>query len=129
MEYINKAKILADHLATNSEPISDGDLIMYVLGGLCPNYIPFLTSMNMPKIKPTLIDFHINLKAYDRMIMRQSHQVIDSSFQAHLTSNKSQSSQSNSQFFGKPFNLNNLGKSSRSSPCFFYSVCSIKNYW
>lgn len=46
-ECINWAKILSNHLATIGEPISNGNLIIYVLEGLGPSYTPFITSMNI----------------------------------------------------------------------------------
>jgi len=42
--YIHTAKSLADHLAMVGKPVTDEDLISYIIGGLTPRYNAFITS-------------------------------------------------------------------------------------
>ncbi|CAN1775445.1 Retrovirus-related Pol polyprotein from transposon RE1 [Linum perenne] len=46
-EYLQKKRSIADDLASNLHPVSDEDLIAYILQGLDPSYGPFKTSYMM----------------------------------------------------------------------------------
>jgi hypothetical protein len=43
-DYIHTAKSLADHLDMVGKPVTDEDLISYIIGGLTPRYNAFITS-------------------------------------------------------------------------------------
>jgi hypothetical protein len=43
-DYVHAAKTLADYLAMVGKPVSDEDLISYIIGGLNPRYNAFITS-------------------------------------------------------------------------------------
>lgn len=44
-EYLENARCLADTLTAISHPVSDEDLILYVLSDLDPDYAAFVTSI------------------------------------------------------------------------------------
>lgn len=70
-EYLLKAKSIADQLAIASKPLDDDDLILYILGGLGPNYGPFVTSI-------IARDAHIRLSDLHGLLLSEEIRVNDS---------------------------------------------------
>ncbi|GAV59707.1 UBN2_3 domain-containing protein, partial [Cephalotus follicularis] len=56
--YLQKVKSISDALALASTPISDEDLIIYILGGLGDEYRAFVTSISTRGTSITLVDLH-----------------------------------------------------------------------
>lgn len=70
-EYLLKAKSIADQLAIASKPLDDDDFILYILGGLGPNYGPFVTSI-------IARDAHIRLSDLHGLLLSEEIRVNDS---------------------------------------------------
>ncbi|GAV68966.1 UBN2 domain-containing protein [Cephalotus follicularis] len=56
--YLQKVKSISDALALASTPVSDKDLIIYILGGLGDEYRAFVTSISTRGTSITLADLH-----------------------------------------------------------------------
>ncbi|CAN1153111.1 Retrovirus-related Pol polyprotein from transposon RE1 [Linum perenne] len=77
MDYVEKKREIADTLAANLSPISDEDLINYILSGLDSTYGPFTTAFMMHKSDCITIDDLVGLllqeeSKLDRELQRQS---------------------------------------------------------
>lgn len=46
-EYLLRPKSIVDHLASTGEIIPELELVLYILNGLGPRYLTFVTSINM----------------------------------------------------------------------------------
>ena len=69
-EYLEKAKNLADQLATTSKPVDDQDFISFLLGVLQSSYTPFVTSFNFASHDTnfTFKDFLVELLGYENLL-------------------------------------------------------------
>ncbi|GAV77105.1 UBN2_3 domain-containing protein, partial [Cephalotus follicularis] len=54
--YLLKAKSIADELTLASKPISDDDMVLYVLGGLSSEYAAFVTSVTTRDSPISVVD-------------------------------------------------------------------------
>jgi transposase InsO family protein len=84
-DYVHAAKTLADHLAMVGKPVSDEDLISYIIGGLNPRYNAFITSFAlMTKDESiTLEDFQTLLISHEQLLNNQSADAENTSFALH----------------------------------------------
>ena len=60
-DYLQKIKSLADSLAAAAQPIPELDLILHILGGLSPEYEPFVTSVTTKSDDLSLEDLNAML--------------------------------------------------------------------
>lgn len=65
-EYFGKVHLLADSLAATGSPLSDKDLVTYLLNGLGPSYEIFVTSITT---RPTPVSFH---ELYQLLLIHES---------------------------------------------------------
>jgi hypothetical protein len=84
-EYVHAAKSLADQLAMVGKPVSDEDLISYLIGGLSPRYNAFITSFTlMTKDESmSLEDFQTFLLSHEQLLNNQAVDTEPSSFAMH----------------------------------------------
>lgn len=59
-------------LAVIGEPMTDNDLLLYMIGGLRPRYNSCVASLNMREVKPSLSTLHCLLGGYDHMLHKKS---------------------------------------------------------
>lgn len=75
------AKSIADQLALVGQPIGDEDLISYIVGGLSPQYNPFIASLWAGKDRSLRVDdFQSELLNYEQLLEHQMASVDRGSF-------------------------------------------------
>jgi len=82
---VHAAKSLVDQLAMVGKPVSDEDLISYLIGGLNPRYNAFITSFTlMTKDESmSLADFQTFLLSHEQLLNSQAASIEPSSFAMH----------------------------------------------
>lgn len=83
--YILKAKKITGHLVVVGDPISDRDIMIFIVWGLGSNsnYTSFVTSVNMSDQKPSMSALRGLIKTYNHMFSKQSRLEHNKVFQAH----------------------------------------------
>lgn len=84
-EYMHAAKTLADHLAMVGKPVTDEDLISYIIGGLNPRYNAFITSFTLMTKDESipLEDFQTLLISHEQLLNNQNAESEVTSFALH----------------------------------------------
>ena len=72
LEYIERKRSISDSLAENLHPISDEDLVGYILNGLDPSYGPFTTTFMM-KSEDVLVDDLAGLLLQEEARLEHDH--------------------------------------------------------
>lgn len=70
--YMLEAKNVVKNLATIGDPISERNLLFYVLRGLGPKYNNFVSIIKVREVFPSMNVVHNYLEVYDKMLQRQS---------------------------------------------------------
>ena len=65
-DHFRKIKDLATELVTTNSALLDDDVIAYLLGGLGPDYDPFVTSMTKKSEALTLDDVFVHLMTFEK---------------------------------------------------------------
>jgi hypothetical protein len=75
------AKSIADQLALVGQPVGDEDLLSYIVGGLSPQYNPFIASLWAGKDRSLRVDdFQSELLNYEQLLEHQMASVDTGSF-------------------------------------------------
>ncbi len=84
-EYMHAAKTLADHLAMVGKPVTNEDLISYIIGGLNPRYNAFITSFTLMTKDESipLEDFQTLLISHEQLLNNQNAESEVTSFALH----------------------------------------------
>jgi hypothetical protein len=74
-EFLTQAKSWADQLRAVGKPVDDDDLISYIMSGLNPSYISFISSFNLltRQTTVTLEDFQAELLNHEILLANQQH--------------------------------------------------------
>jgi hypothetical protein len=105
-QFLTQAKSWVDQLRAVGKPVDDDDLISYIMSGLNPSYICFISSFNhlARQAIVSLEDFQAELLNHETLLANQ-HQPSDIEFVGFsLFTQKSKPMTSNPR--GKPFNTN-----------------------
>lgn len=70
-EYILKTKSISNHLAAIGEVVPDQDLIIYVVQGLDPIYLTFISSLSIQFRSLSFDKFILHLLSHEKMVMHQ----------------------------------------------------------
>jgi hypothetical protein len=72
-EYLKNAKSWANQLAAIGKPIDDEDLISYIISGVNPSFIVFVTvfSMTSKDKDSSFLDFQDELLSHDMLLNQQ----------------------------------------------------------
>lgn len=109
-DYILRAKTLANHLDAVDEVILECEMVLYILNGLGPQYLTFVTTFNMIQVKLSTGVLHNQLENFDIILSVFEGVNQYSIFQTNVANAMKHipSSHSNKQSYGKSYNQSKL---------------------
>lgn len=101
--YLLKAKTLSDHLVASSDIIFQKELVLFILNGLGPRYLTFMTDINMNQTKSSISILHGLLENYEKMLAISDKSDQDSVFQVNFLDSNKHHISGNENFGSKQF--------------------------